>query len=214
MRGLIVNADDFGLSPGVNRGIAEAHRNGIVTSTSLMVDTPFSADAAAMIAELPALTVGLHANFEGACSAAELERQIHRFHSLTGRRPAHLDSHRNVHRREDLTEVFLDAGRRHGLRVREHCGVRYVSSFYGQWDGITHLEQIGIEGLERVLRSCRDPVVELACHPGYLDDELRSSYRTEREVELRTLTHEQGPRILGELGLTLLDSELRERRDS
>ena len=38
MRSLIVNADDLGWTQGVNRGIAEAHRNGIVTSTSLLAN--------------------------------------------------------------------------------------------------------------------------------------------------------------------------------
>jgi predicted glycoside hydrolase/deacetylase ChbG (UPF0249 family) len=51
--------------------------------------------------------------------------------------------------------------------------------------------------------------VLFACHPGYLDDALRSSYRAEREVELHTLSDERLPRILDDLGLTLLDSELR-----
>ena len=44
-RRLVVNADDFGLSPGVNEGILEAHANGIVTSTSLMVLERASDDA-------------------------------------------------------------------------------------------------------------------------------------------------------------------------
>lgn len=35
---LIVNGDDFGLSPGVNRGIIESYLNGILTSTTLMVN--------------------------------------------------------------------------------------------------------------------------------------------------------------------------------
>ena len=39
-RHLIVNADDFGQSAGINRGIIEAHEHGIVTSTSLMVRWP------------------------------------------------------------------------------------------------------------------------------------------------------------------------------
>ena len=43
---LIVNADDFGLSEGVNRGIIEAHERGIVTSASLMVLRPAAASAA------------------------------------------------------------------------------------------------------------------------------------------------------------------------
>ena len=46
---LIVNADDFGCTEGVNRGIAEAHVRGIVTSTSLMVNRPAAAEAAASL---------------------------------------------------------------------------------------------------------------------------------------------------------------------
>ena len=46
-RFLIVNADDFGLSEGVNRGIIEAHERGIVTSASLMVLKPSAVSAAA-----------------------------------------------------------------------------------------------------------------------------------------------------------------------
>src|SRR5437899_5483213 len=59
-RYLIVNADDFGLSPGVNRGIIKAHEQGIVTSASLMVLMPAAAQAAAYAREHPSLSVGLH----------------------------------------------------------------------------------------------------------------------------------------------------------
>ncbi len=57
---LIVNADDFGLSPAINRGIIAAHRNGIVTSASLMVNGPAFEDAVALAQENPALDIGLH----------------------------------------------------------------------------------------------------------------------------------------------------------
>jgi len=43
---LIVNADDFGQSTGINRGIIEAHERGVVTSASLMVRWPAAIDAA------------------------------------------------------------------------------------------------------------------------------------------------------------------------
>ena len=59
-RFLIVNADDFGLSEGVNRGIIEAHEHGIVTSASLMVLKPSAASAAAYSREHPRLSLGLH----------------------------------------------------------------------------------------------------------------------------------------------------------
>ena len=61
-RRLIVNADDFGLSAGVNRGILEAHVAGVVTSASLMVNTPAFAVAAAAARQAPSLSVGLHLN--------------------------------------------------------------------------------------------------------------------------------------------------------
>lgn len=58
----MVNADDFGLSPGVNRGIIEAHEAGSVTSTSLLANAPGFADAIARAHRAPRLGVGLHAN--------------------------------------------------------------------------------------------------------------------------------------------------------
>jgi hopanoid biosynthesis associated protein HpnK len=60
---LIVNGDDFGRCPGVNLGIIEAHRRGIVTSTSLMVNMPAAGDAFALAQEHPDLGVGIHLVF-------------------------------------------------------------------------------------------------------------------------------------------------------
>jgi chitin disaccharide deacetylase len=220
MRGLIVNADDFGLSPGINRAVAKAHRDGIVTSTSLLVNTPFSAQAATMSAAMPRLRLGLHADVSAAVAEPErdravaicrdeLECQMARFRSLTGRSPTHLDSHHNAHRHPKLTGAFVQFGERHRLRVREHCNVTYVSAFYGRWNGGSRPEQVSLSGLERVLRDAHDSIVELACHPGYCDGALQSSYGHEREIELGTLCDERVPQLLDELGFALLDSALR-----
>jgi predicted glycoside hydrolase/deacetylase ChbG (UPF0249 family) len=62
-RRLIVNADDFGRAPGVSYGIAAAHRNGIVSSTTMMVNLPWSQDAVLLSSSLPALSVGLHLTY-------------------------------------------------------------------------------------------------------------------------------------------------------
>ncbi len=62
MKDLIVNADDLGWTVGVNRGIAEAHRNGIVTSTSLLANGPAFEDGVSVARALPALGVGVHLN--------------------------------------------------------------------------------------------------------------------------------------------------------
>jgi hopanoid biosynthesis associated protein HpnK len=59
-KALIVNGDDFGLSPQVNAGILCAHSHGILTSTSLMVAEPACADAVAAARDCPELDVGLH----------------------------------------------------------------------------------------------------------------------------------------------------------
>lgn len=60
MRRLIVNADDFGLTPGVNRGIVEAHSGGIVTSSTLMANGISFDDAVRLVASAPSLSVGCH----------------------------------------------------------------------------------------------------------------------------------------------------------
>ena len=60
---LIVNADDYAMSPGVSRGILEAHARGVVTSTTALVNTPGAKEAlAAARAGAPALGLGLHVN--------------------------------------------------------------------------------------------------------------------------------------------------------
>ena len=60
MRRLIVNADDFGFTLGVNRAIVEAHARGIVTSSTLMATGPAFEDAARLAKTIPRLSVGCH----------------------------------------------------------------------------------------------------------------------------------------------------------
>src|ERR1700722_5942049 len=60
MRRLIVNADDFGFTAGVNRGIVEAHCRGVVTSSTLMANGPAFSDAAQLARTVPQLSVGCH----------------------------------------------------------------------------------------------------------------------------------------------------------
>jgi predicted glycoside hydrolase/deacetylase ChbG (UPF0249 family) len=192
MRYLIVNGDDFGASPGINRGVVEAHRRGILTSASLMVNMPASEEAARCSRDLPRLSVGLHADLGGRTDPgdcrAELHRQFRTFQELTGGLPTHLDAHHNAHRDPRLLPDFLDLARRYRLPLREHSPVRYFPRFYGQWDGVTHLEQVSLESLVRMLESeIPEGCTELSCHPGYVDPGFPSGYAAEREAELRTL---------------------------
>jgi predicted glycoside hydrolase/deacetylase ChbG (UPF0249 family) len=60
---LVINADDLGFAPGVNRGIMEAHDTGPLSSASMMVNTPaFEEGVALARARRPRLGVGLHLN--------------------------------------------------------------------------------------------------------------------------------------------------------
>ena len=204
---LIVNADDFGQSNGINRGVARAHEQGILTSASLMVRFPAAAGAAVYAHEHPALSVGLHIDL-GEWSyrddawrpiyelparspdevAAEVESQLGTFRALVGADPTHLDSHQHVHRDDPLRTVALDLAGRLGVPLRSVSpGVRYDGSFYGQArDGDPFPEGITVEGLLSILAGLEPGVTELGCHPG-LGTDLESSYLEERKREVESL---------------------------
>ena len=217
MKYLVVNADDFGASAGVNRGIVQAHRRGIVTSASLMVGMPGSEEAARLARECRGLSIGLHVQFgdgprapaadisDPAACRASLDAQLIRFMELVRRRPTHLDSHHHVHTNPSLLPHFRETAERYGIPVRECSGVRHCSRFYGQWAGEHHPEQVSVAGLFRILANeVGDGVTELACHPGCADPALVSSYTTERELELRTLCDDRVRGFLDGRGIALI----------
>jgi chitin disaccharide deacetylase len=140
---LIVNADDLGYDPAVTRGILRAMRDGVVSSTTLMVNTPYAEEAATAAADFP---VGLHLNLarhppvwrqfpsalleagellEQRASTlppevveAETAAQLQKAEQLLGRRPTHLDVHKHLHRHAQVLEGVLRAARHYGVPVR------------------------------------------------------------------------------------------------
>lgn len=74
MRNLIVNADDLGWTEGVNRGIAEAHRKGLVTSTSLLANGKAFASSLEVARANPSLGVGVHLNLSDGSPVAPVEK--------------------------------------------------------------------------------------------------------------------------------------------
>ncbi len=214
-RYLIVNADDFGASAGVTRGILEAHLRGVVTSTSMMVDAPGSEEAGRLGRNAPGLSIGLHVDLApdfvagGARAAAidaELRRQAERFVELMGMAPTHLDSHRDVHRNADILPAFRALADALRVPLRGHSPTQRLASFYGQWGGESHPEQLGVPSLARMLESrVGDGITELICHPGHVDDELHSSYRHERELEVATLCDPRIRQALASLRIELVN---------
>jgi predicted glycoside hydrolase/deacetylase ChbG (UPF0249 family) len=221
---LIVNADDFGQSPGVNRGVSEAHERGIVTSASLMVRWPAAAAAAAYARDHPALSVGLHVDLgewawrdgewvclydvastdDGAAVTAEAARQLAAFRRLTGRDPSHLDSHQHVHQHEPVRSALVALARGLGVPLR-HCtpGIHYCGSFYGQTAlGEPFPEGIQVGGLIDILGTLPEGLTELACHPGLMAD-VDSMYCAERAEEVQTLCDSRVRVALGTRGIAL-----------
>lgn len=209
---LIVNADDLGYDPEIDRGILEAHTRGIVTSATAMVDTPFA--EAALKAAPASLAIGLHAVLDPRLPTAqavdELRRQIDRFERLRGEPPTHLDSHKHSHAQtailaayaqvaayRDLPARAIDAEMRRFLRDR---GVRTTDHFLGDAD----LRPCWtLERLLGALATLPEGTAELMCHPGYLPARARTSFAAEREIELRALCDPRAKQALAATGAAL-----------
>jgi len=214
---LIVNADAFGASAGVNRGIVECHARGVVTSTSLMVTGRAVREAAAMSRDHPALGVGLHWDVWGederefdtgdvAAVRDEFRRQLDAFFGLLGRMPTHVDSHKHAHREEHLLPVFRELVAPLGVPLRGDGRVRFVGGFYAQWEWrVTNLEYVSVPFLQRMLREEAGPGwTEFSCHPGYRSPDFTSVYLAEREAEVRTLTDPRVRKTVDQLGIRLV----------
>lgn len=205
---LVVNADDFGFSEGVNLGIIRAHEQGIVTSTSLMVRGTAIESAVDYARNNPRLSVGLHIDLgewsyrdcnwqiryevvpleDPQLVRTEIHRQLAAFRSRLQRDPTHIDSHQHVHRKGVAQQVAIEIAEELSIPLRHECpGVRYCGHFYGQpYPGESSMESVSVAALAQIIRSLPSGITELTCHPGQ-DEELASDYAQEREWETDTL---------------------------
>src|SRR6476469_4621235 len=134
---LVINADDLGFAPGVNRGILEAHDAGTLSSASLMVNTPAFTEAVAPARTRPLLGVGLHLNLvagrpltaavslmnartvAGRARAEDVRRECDaQLRALTaaGIVPTPLDSHRHAHALPGVLPAVAASAYEAGLR--------------------------------------------------------------------------------------------------
>lgn len=207
-RYLIINADDFGQSPGIVTGVARAHDEGVVTSASLMVRGPAAATAARAARHRPELSVGLHFDLgewsyldgewhpryevvplhDQRAVRAELGRQLEAFRQLLGRDPTHLDSHQHVHRTDPVRAVVQEAAKGLCVPLRDLTDdITYRGDFYGQGEREEpHPELLTLEAFERIVTGIGPGITELGCHPGLVAD-VESSYAHERLREVEVL---------------------------
>lgn len=154
---LVINADDFGFTRDVNEGIVEAHRNGILTATTLMANGPAFDDAVRLADETPTLDIGCHLTLIGGNSLLdpsrrlpsstpeltaqvytgtiaiydELEAQVRKI-LAAGIQPTHLDTHKHTHLLPPVLRAVCSIAENFCIRwVRKPIDFRTASS--GEW---------------------------------------------------------------------------------
>lgn len=135
-----MNADDFGFTKDVNDGIIEAHRNGILTATTLMANGDAFDHAVSLARENPSLDIGCHLVLVGGVSIVDgrpfpatvgqlireiLARRINPFLELraqieriitAGVSPTHLDTHKHTHLFPPVLDAVAKLGNEFGIR--------------------------------------------------------------------------------------------------
>ncbi len=215
MKKIIINADDFGLTIGVNEGIVEAFKNGVVTSTTLMVNQPYAKEAVELSKENPKLGIGLHMTFDKGKALTgvstltdengnlkhsknllepgvkeedfykEILAQYEEFKKLMGKEPTHVDSHHHIHMRNP--EAFKAMKR---FCTEKNIKHRDDKNLIGRFYGADVGEDMLIQLIEEKNKENNYDILEVMTHPGKNDKflEATSSYTTPREEEIRILT--------------------------
>jgi len=187
-RRLIINADDLGYDPAINRGIVEAMRKGAVTSATLMVNLPHSAEGAALAS---GLAVGLHLNL---ARGMPVSPRFPPTFLVSGA----LEGLTRAAGRRGIPVRALDAAMRTTLRAR---GVRTTDHFVGEagaepyWTAARFSE---------ALAALEPGTTEWMCHPGHLPSHVKSGYAAQRVVELETLGRPEARGGLERAGVELV----------
>lgn len=224
MKKLIVNADDFGVTESVNRGIIYGFKNGIITSTSLMVKRPYAKEAAKLAKENPNLGVGLHFEiigddnqilrgikkvmaylqvgvFQKEKAKKQFFEQIKLFKKLVGKMPTHIDGHYHVHKLPAALPFIKEFSQKYKIPLRAVGKVNFINQF-----STDNFNDATKENLIKILKNLPNGVSELMTHAGYSSDELRktSSMSDIREIELKVLTSPEIKKVIKEEKIQLI----------
>ena len=203
---LILNADDFGLTSGVNRAIAELHRAGLLTSATLMARAAATEEAIELARGLPKLGVGCHvvlADGEPQLTAREIptlvEPRTGRFHATLGAFLGRLLSGRiSSSEIEAETSAQIASLQSRGLRLTHLDTHKHTQMFPAVLRPV--LRAAKAAGIHAV-RNPFEPVWSRRATPGAL-------WKRRAEVRLLRLMEPAFRRIVAEEGFTTTDGAL------
>ena len=214
---LITNADDFGFTPDVNAGIVHAHRNGVLTATTLMANGAGFDDAVRLARETPSLDIGCHLvlvqgrslitgrafpETPGALVFALLRRRIDPYIELraqvekiiaSGIRLTHLDSHKHTHIHPRVFRAAVRLAREFSIPfIRRPLlpgwNTRHQDvRFTDHFLGYRLTGTLNEDTFAAALARVKPGLTEFMCHPGYLGPELCASATRLKESRLREL---------------------------
>lgn len=223
---LIVNADDFGFSEAVNNGILKAHKEGIVTSTTIMANMPGFEHAVTLAKENPTLRIGVHMNltcykpilqghqtlvnkagifdkdnketYSEYEAYEELCAQIEKV-LASGIIIDHLDTHHHIHTEPWMKRILEKILRKYPYPVRG--GFTYPNDYPYQSILLEDFygEGVSFSSLEKIIMQLEPgKIYDLMCHPAILDNPLMklSSYTYPRKKELKLLCKEKTRKML------------------
>ena len=217
MRYLIPNADDFGFTRDVNQGIVQAHRQGILTATTLMATGAAFDHAVQLARENPELDIGVHLVLVGSPGFPatlpgllislgririydEFVRQVRKVVDA-GLQPTHLDTHKHTHL---LPQVFNAVA-----RIAEEFHIPWVRRRFGPFrffptrrcrstDHFTGFRMTGrydAAALAQAIRRLPEGSTEFMCHPGFCTEELRAARTRLKESRRRELDALTSPEV-------------------
>lgn len=223
VRKLIVNADDYGLTEGVSLGILKAHRDGILTSTTCMMNMDNIEEYLKMTKDYPNLGLGVHLtitlgkpltkvsfvdengyflkaeNRKPIVNQEELyqewKAQIDKFISIMKRKPSHLDSHHHVHLLPGNIDIALKLAKEYQIPLRQET---YLQDEYEEviFEEIFYAKNTNLEAIKTIINRDND-IFEFMCHPAFIDWKLYniSSYNLNRANELNILCSQEAKDI-------------------
>ena len=199
---LIICADDFGYSPGVNKGIIKTLKKGVVSTAGVMINSSFLKPVLTFYQQNPVYDLGLHLTLnlsEKRPLLDQLREQVIKFERLFKQKPSHLSVHCPKKKADFLKKAGSKIGfclkiisKKYQLYIR---GEKSRKSF--SFRAVKDVEQTK-EAFKNIIGRLTKGINEMIVHPGEQNDsELNSSYSAFlRQMETKVLTSKEMIEIL------------------